>query len=442
MARPPLAQHASRIILGVGLFAALPALAQPGLRGNWQGGWTRDGATLPVTFVFQHADSAMTGSFGSDQLRVVGIPVSKISYRPPAVHFEIVGDATTMVFDGEMKGDSITGRFKDGNANGEFVLRRNSQTVTDPYRTEEVAFQNGDVKLAGSLIIPADGRRTHPVVLFMHGSGAEGRYASRFLADLFARQGIAALIFDKRGVGASTGNWRQATFSDLANDAIAGIEFLKSRRDIDARRIGIYGHSQGGAIAPLVASQSSAVSFVIASAASGISMAEGERYSLHNSLGATDLSPEEAREAQRYVDLVIESGRAGYRTPGLDSAVMRDSTARWAFAVPPNSSFYWIFSKEIADYDPATYWASVRVPVLLLYGAKDQRVQVDESVRNIKAALVTGHNDRYTVRVFPNANHTLRVTSADGSGFAWPRNAPGYLETLTRWTLDVVKPKQ
>ncbi len=436
MARTPITL-AFRIVLGVPLFAAVPVLAQSGLRGNWQGGWTRDGATLPVTFVFQQIDSAITGSFGSDQLRVIGIPVSKISYRPPVVHFEIVGDATTAVFDGEMKGNSIRGRFKDGNAAGQFVLRRTSQTATDPYRTEEIAFQNGDVKLAGSLLIPTDGRRTHAVVLFMHGSGGEGRYASRFLADLFARDGIAALIFDKRGVGASTGNWRQSTFSDLANDAIAGIEFLKRRQDIDARRIGIFGHSQGAAIAPLVASRSPAVSFVIASAATGIPMAEGERYSLHNSLGGQDLTPEEAREAERYVDLMVESGRAGYRTPALDSAVMRDSTARWFFAAPAKDSYYWTFSKEIADYNPAAYWTRVRVPVLLLYGAKDQRVSVDESVRSIKAALETAQNHLYTVRVFPNANHTLRLTSASGSGFAWPRNAPGYLETLSQWTLDV-----
>lgn len=439
MVRASITVLAFRIILGVPLFAGLPALAQSGLRGNWQGAWTRDGAILPVTFTFQQTDSAITGSFGSEQLRVIGIPVSKISYRPPVVHFEIVGDATTIVFDGEMKGDSITGGFKDGNADGQFVLRRTSRTVRDPYRTEEVAFQNGNVKLAGSLLIPTDGKRAHPAVLFMHGSGAEGRYASRFLADLLVREGIAALIFDKRGVGGSTGNWRQSTFSDLAKDAIAGIEFLKRRPDIDARRIGIFGHSQGAAIAPLVASQSPAVSFVIASAASGVSMAEGERYSLHNSLGARDLTPEEAREAQRYVDLMIESGRAGFRTPALDSAVTRDSTARWFFDAPAKDSYYWTFSKAIADYNAATYWAGVRVPVLLLYGAKDQRVQVDESVRSIRAALQTARNDRYTVRVFPNANHSLRLTSASGSGFAWPRNAPGYLETLTRWTVDVTR---
>jgi len=416
----------------------LPASAQTGLQGIWQGAWIRSGAALPVTFTFQQVDSTVTGSFGSDQLRVVGIPLSKISYRSPAVHFEIVGDATTMAFDGIMAGDSISGTFKDGTAEGQFVLRRASKIAANPYRTEEISFQNGDAKLAGSLLVPTDGKQRHPAILFLHGSGAEGRFASRFLADLFARQGIAALIYDKRGVGASTGNWRNSTFSDLAQDAIAGLELLKTRQDIDARRIGIFGHSQGATIAPLVASRSPIVSFVIASAASGLPAAEVERFSLHNSLGAEELTADEAREAQRYVDLVVESGRLGYRTPALDSAVRRDSSTKWFFPIPPNDSYYWKFSKEIADYNAATYWKSVHVPVLLLYGEKDRRVPVKESADSIEAALKAAGNRRYTVRIFPNANHTLRLPSS-GTGFAWPTNPPGYLETLQRWTSDVTR---
>ena len=426
------------MVSALALFVTSPAFAQTRLQGNWQGSWIRDGSSLGVTFIFEGADSALTGSFGSDQLRVVGIPLSKISYKPPAVHFEIVGDATTTVFDGTLAGDSISGKFKDGNADGQFILRRAPGIAANPYRTEEVSFQNGDVKLAGSLLIPSDGKQRHPAILFLHGSGAEGRYASRYLADFFARQGIAALIYDKRGVGKSTGNWRNSTFNDLAQDAIAGLEVLSKRRDIDPRRIGIYGHSQGATIAPLVASRSPAVSFVIASAASGLPAAEVERYSLRNSLGSDELSADETREAQRYVDLVVESGRLGHRTPALDSAIGRDSTAKWFFAAPPNDSFYWKFSKEIADYNAATYWRQVHVPVLFLYGEKDQRVPVKESIRNNEAALKAANNRRYTIRVFPNANHTLRVPSS-GSGFAWPSNPPGYLETLKQWIADVTR---
>jgi hypothetical protein len=431
-----------RVSSALAFLIAFPAFAQSGLQGNWQGSWIREGSSLGVTFNFQRVDdSTLTGSFGSDQLRVIGIPVSKISFRPPAVHFEIVGDFTTAIFDGVLAGDSINGKFKDGTAEGQFVLRRAPSAAANPYRTEEVSFQNGDVKLAGSLLIPTDGKQRHPAILFMHGSGAEGRFASRFFADFFARQGIATLIYDKRGVGASTGNWRNSTFSDLAQDAIAGVEFLKNRTDIDPRRIGIYGHSQGATIAPLVASQSPAVSFVIASAASGLPAAEVERYSLRNSLGSGDsLNADELREARRYVDLVVESGRLGRRTPALDSAIGRDSTAKWFFPAPPNDSYYWRFSKQIADYDAATYWRKVHVPVLFLYGEKDQRVPVAESVRKIKAALKAANNRRYTIKIFPNANHTLRVPSS-GSRFAWPSNPPRYLETLRQWVSEVTRSK-
>lgn len=428
-----------RVSSTLALFIAFPAFAQSGLQGNWQGSWIREGSALAVTFNFQRVnDSTITGSLGADQLRAIGIPLSKISYRPPAVHFEIVGDATTAMFDGVLAGDSITGKVKDGPAEGQFVLRRAPGLAANPYRTEEVSFQNGDVKLAGSLLIPSDGKQKHPAMLFLQGSGPEGRYANRFLGDLVARQGVAALIYDKRGVGGSTGNWRNSTFSDLAQDAIAGVEFLRNRTEIDPRRIGIYGHSQGATIAPLVASQSPAVSFVIASAASGLPAAEVERYSLRNSLGRDVLTADETREAHRYVDLVVESGRLGYRTAALDSAIARDSTAKWFFAAPPNDNYYWKFSKQIADYNAATYWRSVHVPVLFLYGEKDQRVPVKESVRNIEAALKAANNRRYTIRIFPNANHTLRVAST-GSGFAWPSNPPGYLETLRQWVSEVTR---
>ena len=429
----------ARVSSTLALFIAFPAFAQSGLQGNWQGSWIREGSSLAVTFSFQQVnDSTITGSLGADQLRAIGIPLSKISYRPPAVHFEIVGDATTAMFDGVLAGDSINGKVRDGPAEGQFVIRRAPGLAANPYRTEEISFQNGDVKLAGSLLIPSDGQQKHPAMLFLQGSGPEGRYANRFLGDLVARQGVAALIYDNRGVGGSTGNWRNSTFSDLAQDAIAGVEFLRNRTDIDPRRIGIYGHSQGATIAPLVASQSPAVSFVIASAASGLPAAEVERYSLRNSLGRDVLSADETREADRYVDLVVESGRLGYRTAALDSAIARDSTAKWFFAAPPNDNYYWKFSKQIADYNAATYWRNVHVPVLFLYGEKDQRVPVKESVRNIEAALKAANNRRYTIRIFPNANHTLRVAST-GSGFAWPSNPPGYLETLRQWVSEVTR---
>jgi dipeptidyl aminopeptidase/acylaminoacyl peptidase len=129
--------------------------------------------------------------------------------------------------------------------------------------------------LSGTLLLPLT-KGPHPAIVFLHGAGAEGRYASRFLAEHFARYGIAALVYDKRGVGKSTGDWKRSDFGDLAEDAIAGISFLQQRKEINPRQIGIYGHSQGGMIAPLIASRAKEVAFVISGAGSAVPLYEAE----------------------------------------------------------------------------------------------------------------------------------------------------------------------
>ena len=97
---------------------------------------------------------------------------------------------------------------------------------------QDVTFKNGDVTLAGTLTLPSSGN-PHPAVIFVHGSGAASRESNRFYADLFARHGIATLIYDKRGVGESTGDWRYVHMNDLTEDALAGVQLLKSRKDIN-----------------------------------------------------------------------------------------------------------------------------------------------------------------------------------------------------------------
>jgi pimeloyl-ACP methyl ester carboxylesterase len=426
--------HASRTVLALLCAICSTAEAQGVLEGRWDGVWTRSGASLVVSFDFQRSDSGYAGQFGSTQLRVIGIPLSTISRVATRVQFELVGDRTTMVFDGVLQDDGISGSFSEGDAQGTFNVRRTTPSTKLVYREEEVTFANGETTLAGSLLTPNDGRERHPAIVFLHGSGPEGRHASRFLADLFARRGIATLIYDKRGVGSSKGDWRRADFETLAQDAIAAVASLRSRRDIDSSHIGIYGHSQGASLAPLVAPRAKAA-FVIASAASGIRADEGERYSLRNSLRAGNLTPTEAAKGERFVDLIIESGRRGTRSAELDSAVARDSTERWFFPVPPGDSYYWAFSKAIATYDPSRYWAGVHVPVLFLYGELDQRVAVTESIGRIRAALHAANHHDYTFKMFPNADHTMRIAASTGTGFHWPEDPPGYLETLLNWTV-------
>jgi dienelactone hydrolase len=346
------------------------------------------------------------------------------------VHFEIVGDATTMTFDGRLAGDTLAGTFRDGDAAGEFVLVR--QNASGPALSEaEVTFHNGDVALGGTLILPGMAG-AHPAIIFVHGSGAEGRWASRFLATRFAESGFVALIFDKRGVGTSTGDWRTAGFEELASDVRAGIALLRRHPGVDSLRVGIHGHSQGATIAPLIAGSTPEVAFVIAAAAAGLPMDEVEIYSIENSVGMASLPAAETADASAYVRELVAVAYHGRMPHHLDSLTTRFRGRPWFFEPPGPDSHYWEFSRRIVGFDAEAHWAKVRVPVLLMYGERDARVPVQPSINRIITALLADGDGSLTVRVFPGADHSFRIRS-DGGGFAWPRNAPGYLDDLISW---------
>src|SRR5262245_11956842 len=134
-----------------------------------------------------------------------------------------------------------------------------------------ITFRSGDATLAGALFVPDDGRR-HPAIVLFHGSGPEPR--NTFMARWFAEHGVAALTYDKRGVGASTGDFRAVSFTALAADGLAAVALLKARSDVDSARIGVWGLSQGGWLGPLAASRSADVAFVIAVSGPGVTPAE------------------------------------------------------------------------------------------------------------------------------------------------------------------------
>ncbi len=141
-----------------------------------------------------------------------------------------------------------------------------------PHKTESVEVRNGDVVLRGELLVPATSTR-HPAIVLAHGSGPATRHAGMWNV-FFLRLGMAVLSLDKRGAGESTGNWRAASMDDLASDWLAGVTFLKSRSDIDSKRIGVHGSSQGGWTAPLMGARSSDIAFMIVRAGSGTNIAD------------------------------------------------------------------------------------------------------------------------------------------------------------------------
>ncbi len=163
-----------------------------------------------------------------------------------------------------------------------------------PARQEAIHFSSDGFTLAGTLYLPAGAGPYAAVVLF-HGSGAQPRY--EFEGPWFAAHGVAALTYDKRGVGESTGDFRSIPFMTLCDDGLAGIQLLKARGDIDPKRIGVWGLSQGGWLGPLAASRSSDVAFVIAVSGPGVSPGEQMIYFWENDLRDRGVPERQVKEA-------------------------------------------------------------------------------------------------------------------------------------------------
>ena len=413
---------ASSILLVPGTVAAKD------LEGTWSGTWIKNGDSLPVVVRFTRADNLYSGTFDSDALQVSKIPFAEVSESGRQVHLVLKGDQSTIVFDGEESAGAIDGSLTENNSKGSFHLVR-SEAATLQVQSRDVTFNNGDVKIAGSILIP-EGNGRHAAILFLNGSGPEGRFANRWLAERFAQAGFLALIYDKRGVGRSSGDWKASGFDDLAGDAAAGIRFLRSLPEVDPAGVGIYGHSQGGTIAPLVAARSGNLAFIIASAPGGIDPAQVEEYSVGNSVGISSLPPNEASDAREFVHAIVDVAYRGQPRTELDAVSAKFRDRKWYFDPPPAGNFYWSFSRRIAGFQPARFWTQVQAPVLLLFAEKDERIPSDESARASLAALRSRNGADVMVKTFPGADHTFTLPVASGG---WPKHVPDYANIMIRW---------
>jgi pimeloyl-ACP methyl ester carboxylesterase len=305
------------------------------------------------------------------------------------------------------------------------------------YRQEQVRFRNGNVTLAGTLLLPPTGGR-HPAIIFHEGSGEWTRDDTWFSrpVDLFLKHGIAVLLYDKRGVGSSTGDWHTSSYTDLADDLLAGVRLLKSRRDINSRHIGVRGFSQGGWIASIAAARSRDVAFIIyISASGGGTIEEQDTASLLTKMRADGFSETEIEEAKRFVRLTYEAPHSREAWQRLQAALPTARNQRWfsrTIGALPKGNWVWEQRRLNAGYDPAATFRRVRCPVLIIYGEKDNPSQ---SIARIEQALREARNRDYTVRVFPGADHDLDVGQPSDGRVVW---AEGFLELLTNWTLQRV----
>jgi pimeloyl-ACP methyl ester carboxylesterase len=417
-------------LMGQLLCAVAGAASQsPELAGHWQGTLARDGASVAVSFDFTTTPTP-AGRFSSDAQRAMDYPLDSVTRGVNGVHFVLGGD---MTFDGALMGNTLSGNYRDGEAKGSFTLHRVAPPLL-PYRVEPVRMTNGTVTLAATLIEPT-GKGPFPAVVLLHGSGPESRWGTnRFIADRLARAGIAALIYDKRGSGESSGDWRTADYEDLARDALAGVALLVARPEIDAARIGLHGHSQGGIVAAAAVHEAPGkIAFVVAEDTVAGPVYEQDLYRVEAAL-AREFPPDSAVAAMAVYRLFIEVARGLKPYSELSAAEARANGAPWLawLSLPPEEHWLWPWYLKTGTVDTLTYWRAVKVPVFIAYGEEDAILPVRPTLAALERTLdQTGA--LYTAVIVPRAQHNLTIHPAPGEKFFFWHAAPGFIDLVVAW---------
>ena len=240
------------------------------------------------------------------------------------------------------------------------------------------------------------------------------------LADYLTRQGIAVLRVDDRGVGGSTGDPSTATTDDFTGDALAGVAFLKTRKEIDPRRIGLIGHSEGGMIAPQAASRSEDVAFIVMMAGTGVTGEEilyrqGELIAAAMGTESTEIESGQDSSRQIYKILREEPDRSKAETQVREilaelvaqSPDVSQEAAKGQIEVQLEMILSPWF-RYFLTYDPRIALTKVHCPVLAINGEKDLQVDPKQNLPPIEAALKEGGNTNVTIKEFPGLNHLFQ----------------------------------
>lgn len=410
----------------------------------------------------------VNGNAVSFELRLPSLPESAI----PSFRLEIAADGKTasgtmmqsgveMPVDLEMKTvEAIAAESAD--------LRPQTPVGPFPYSEREVtipvaAGSTPAHTLAGTLTIPEAavfGDGPFGLAVLITGSGPQDRDETLFehkpfavIADALTRAGVAVLRFDDRGVGGSTGDFSTATTFDFADDVRAAVGFGAAQPEIDAGRVGLIGHSEGGLIGPMVAAGNDAVGFVVLLAGPGISGRDvliGQAAKMMRVGGATPEQVAQNTELQIAVLDAIESGASEATKFAAMKGLVEHQMGVQGTPIPTGWDFRAILDQQLAGFDtpwmrtfigldPAVSLGKLEQPVLVMSGEKDLQVIADDNLPGIERALARAGNKDVTVRRLPGLNHLFqRCQTGAVSEYATIRETfdPDALEILTRWVVE------
>lgn len=442
------------------------------LTGGWTGILKIQGTELPLIFNFTKTATGYTATMDSPKQSAKGIPADAVTFSDQKLTINV--KAAGIKYAGDWKSATeITGTFSQGAFSAPLNLTKGVVELVRPqepkkpysYYTEDVAFINEKEKigLAGTLSLPQKEGK-FPAVILISGSGQQNRDSEILghkpflvIADYLTKNGFAVLRYDDRGVGASKGDPTLSTSADFANDAAAAIAYLKTRKEIDSKKIGIIGHSEGGTIAPMLAAADKNIAFIVLLAGTGVAgdiLLVDQNFQVGKVSGMTEEQLAAAKITnQEIYDIVKGTGTLSEVKQNLTVYFQNESAQ-----VPPNekpsqeeldasiknnvNSIAAPWFRYFISYDPKDNLKKVKCPVLVLNGEKDIQVSAQLNTEAIAKALKEGGNKKVKVQLFPQLNHLFQhcktCTVAEYSEIE-ETFAPEVLKTMSDWMQDQVK---
>jgi dienelactone hydrolase len=444
----------------LGFALAVSLWAQPSFEGNWQG--TLDTGPIKLRLaihVTRNAQGEYAATLDSLDQGANGIPAAKTTVTGNSLHLDISRLRAT--YDGTLSGDgaSIDGTLTQGTAlplalkrveKIEAPVRPQAPQPPFPYKSEDVSYPNQGVTLAGTLTIPQSGG-PFPAAILITGSGTHDRDETVFghkpflvIADYLSRRGIAVLRLDDRGIGKSTGNKSRSSFDDLAGDVLAGVDYLASRKEINARKIGVIGHSEGASVGPLAASKSQRIAFVVMLAGIGVTgeevlLKQGEL--LVRAQGLGDAAVAAQRRAQEPMLAIVKEEKDEQAAAEKMFAALK----KIAPQAPDDAIMAQVRAansrelRAIINFDAGPILRKLKMPVLAMNGSKDLQVPSSQNLPAISAALKEAGNRDFSVNELPGLNHlfqTCKKCTVAEYGELEETFSPDALKMMGDWIRD------
>ena len=472
------------IIFISGLLSYNQLHAQTNFSGTWNGTLNVAGQLHLVLHVTQLSDGTYSGKLDSPDQNVTGVVCDKVESASDSsgntLTFTI--DKLHVSYTGKLLNDTtLSGIFTQGakvpldfhRNDVPYVAKQINRPQTPkppfPYKSEEVIYNANGLQYGGTITIP-QGDGTFPAVLLITGSGQQDRDETIFghkpfavLADALTRDGFIVLRVDDRGVGNSNGNFAASTTADFVNDVNASIDYLKTRHEVNDKKVGLLGHSEGAMIAPIVASQRKDIDFIVLMAAPGVKiidlMAEqnaavmrssgidspfSEKYKLlYTQLITTIIHTPDTAIAKRNALQILNNWQANADSNDLRKLGIYSQNNNEAYINQLIAACSTPWFKYFIQFDPQPYLTKLKkVKTLALNGSKDIQVVSQQNLPAVRSALVDGRTRTFTVKELPGLNHlfqTCTTCTVSEYGQLEETIAPVALQTITSWLNDNVK---